>query len=101
VPVVVFESPGAAPIEVDAPGGARLIDVCDAHDAPIPFSCRSASCGTCRILVLEGAEVLEPPAEDEVALLELMGDDPRVLRLACQARLRAHGRLRVRPPSNW
>jgi 2Fe-2S ferredoxin len=101
VPVVVFESPYAAPVEVDAPEGTRLVDVCDAHDAPVPFSCRSASCGTCRIAVLEGADLLEPPEEDEADLLALMGDDPAAYRLACQARLRGHGRLRVSPPSDW
>src|SRR5690606_34619412 len=41
-------------LEVDVPEGGPLVDVCDEHDAPVPFSCRSASCGTCRLDVLEG-----------------------------------------------
>jgi 2Fe-2S ferredoxin len=104
VPIVVFDSMHAATLEVDAPPGARLVDVCDAHEAPIPFSCRSASCGTCRIVVLEGADALEPPQEDEAALLEMMGDDPATRRLACQARLRAgesDARVRVRAADDW
>jgi hypothetical protein len=49
-------------------------------------------------MLTEGAELLEPPAEDELELLEIFGDDPRVARLACQARLRSggDGRLRIR-----
>jgi 2Fe-2S ferredoxin len=107
VPVVVFESPCSPTLEVAAPPGARLVDICDAHDSPVPFSCRSASCGTCRVVIVEGGESLEPPGEEETALLELMGDDPAVLRLACQARLREQvgaestGRLRIRTPDDW
>lgn len=99
MPVVVFESPEGLPaVEVDAPEGGRLVDLCDEGGAAVPFSCRSASCGTCRIDLLEGAELLEPPDDDELELLELFGDDPSRCRLACQARLRAGaGRLRVRP----
>jgi len=99
MPVVRFESRrvGGA-IEIDAPDGAHLIDLCDLASAPVPFSCRSASCGTCRIDVLEGAELLEPPSEAEIEVLRLFGDDPAHRRLACQARLRpdqARMRLRV------
>jgi ferredoxin len=99
VPVIVFLSPGGFPaVEVDAPQGGRLLDLCDEHGAPVPFSCRSASCGTCRVEVLEGTELLEPAADDEIELLGIFGDDPRHRRLACQARLYAGtGRVRVRP----
>jgi ferredoxin len=99
VPVVVFESPHGMPaVEVDAPDGGRFVDLCDDHGAPVPFSCRSASCGTCRIDVIEGIDLLEPPAEDELELLDLFGDDPSQRRLACQACVRGGaGRLRVRP----
>jgi ferredoxin len=98
MPVVVFESPGGVVIRWDAPRGGRLVDLCDDAGAPVPFSCRSASCGTCRIDVLEGAELLEPPAEDELDVLALFGDDPTRRRLACQARIRAaEGQLHVRP----
>lgn len=101
MPLVVFESPHAAPLEIEAPAGARLLDICDEHAAPVPFSCRSASCGTCRIEIVEGADTLDPPDDEEVALLELFGDDPARCRLACQARLRGDGRLRLRPASDW
>lgn len=75
-------------VEIDSPSGAALVDLCDAHDAPIPFNCRSASCGTCRIHVIEGADELLPPAEDELDLLDVFNSKPPNVRLACQARLR-------------
>jgi ferredoxin len=79
-----------------------LVDLCDERTAPVAFSCRSASCGTCRIEVLEGAELLEPPRDEELDVLDLFGDDPARCRLACQARVRpGAGRLRVRPADDF
>jgi ferredoxin len=98
VPVVVFESPDRPAREVQAPRGGRLVDICDNESAPVPFSCRSASCGTCRVDILEGAELLEAPADDELEVLDIFGDDPTRRRLACQMCLRGgDGRLRIRP----
>ena len=99
MPVVVFECPGQPILEVSASGGARLVDLCDEKSAGVPFSCRSASCGTCRVDVLEGADLLDPPTDEELDVLDLFGDDPTRCRLACQIRLRetGDGRLRVRP----
>jgi ferredoxin len=99
MPLVLFESTesGVPAVEANAPEGAALLDLCDDHHAPVPFSCRSAVCGTCRIDVLEGADLLEPPREDELDLLDSFADDPGRRRLACQARVRAGGgRVRVR-----
>lgn len=84
---VITESTAGRIVEIDAPDGSALIDLCDEHDAPIPFSCRSASCGTCRIHVLEGAEDLLPAAEDELDLLDVFNLKPPYVRLTCQAKL--------------
>ena len=98
MPVVIFECPGLPRLEVASPGGARLVDLCDEKSAGVPFSCRSASCGTCRVEVLEGADLLEPAEDDELDVLDIFGDDPTRCRLACQIRIRpGDGRLRVRP----
>jgi ferredoxin len=100
MPLVVFESTesGVPAVEADAPGGAALVDLCDEHQAPVPFSCRSAVCGTCRVDVLEGADLLEPPLDEELDILDSFADDPERRRLACQARVRpGGGRVRVRP----
>jgi 2Fe-2S ferredoxin len=97
VPRVVFESSSPA-LAVDAVDGGRLLDLCDEQSAPVPFSCRGASCGTCRIDVLEGIDELEPPRDEELDVLDIFGDDPRKRRLACQARMRPGlATLRIRP----
>ena len=83
-------------LEVDAPDGGPLVDLCDREQAPVPFSCRGATCGTCRIEILQGAELLEPREPAERDLLDILGDPPR-FRLACQATLkRAEGLVRIR-----
>jgi 2Fe-2S ferredoxin len=102
MPTVIFESPSrdTPGVEAQAPDGTRLLDLCDEHRASgtlIPFSCRSASCGTCRVDVLEGASLLEAARDEELDILDIFGDDPARRRLACQARVRAGvGLLRVR-----
>ena len=80
---------------IEAPEGGDVVDLCDHHFAPIPFSCRSASCGTCQVDVLEGEDLLEPPNEAERELLPLLGGKGR---LACQARVRPNvtGLIRLR-----
>jgi ferredoxin len=69
---------------IEAPEGGALVDICDEHFAPIPFSCRSASCGTCHVTVLLGMEHLAAPDPLEQDLLDLLGGNGNS-RLACQA----------------
>ena len=77
---------------VDAPEGGALVDLCDAHYAPIPFSCRSATCGTCHVIVVSGAELFEPPNEAEAEMLDILRG-PKTSRLACQAVLKPESGL--------
>jgi ferredoxin len=73
-----------------------LVDLADELRAPVPFSCRSATCGTCICQILEGQHLLEEPDEDEAELLELMGGRSDT-RLCCQARfLAGDGVIRLR-----
>ena len=77
--------PSGYEVEVDAP--ASLIDVTDEYpDADVPFSCRSASCGTCRVEVLAGGDALLPADEDELEVLRIFDDGPGI-RLCCQLEL--------------
>jgi 2Fe-2S ferredoxin len=73
---------------VEAPQGGVLVDLCDEHYAPIPFSCRSATCGTCHVIIVHGAEHLEAPNEAEAELLAILRG-PKASRLACQAVVKA------------
>ena len=97
VPKIEFLGNGIGPAKVvDVEGGGELVDICDHYFAPIPFSCRSASCGTCHIELVEGAGYLEPPEEAEEELLDILGGDGTT-RLACQARVKpGPGLIRIR-----
>jgi ferredoxin len=97
MPTVHFEGNLFGPdVRVEVAEGERLIDICDRVQAPVPFSCRGATCGTCRVEVLEGAELLEPREGAESELHALLTDPPNV-RLACQAKIgRAAGLIRLR-----
>jgi ferredoxin len=64
---------------------------CTVGEGPIPVQCRSASCGTCWVGVLGGAEKLSPVEERERKVMRLLGyidtDDAQpLIRLSCQAR---------------
>ncbi len=93
MPRLIFERTS---FELDAPDGGALQDLCDEHPrAGIPFSCRHANCGTCRVEVREGMPLCAPPDEDERALLEHLNATP-AHRLACQLRvLGGDGRVRL------
>jgi ferredoxin len=103
MPRVEFVESLAGPAaSIELPEGGRLRDACDQAAAPVPFSCRATSCGTCRIDVLAGAELLEPAGEDERAVLAIFGDDPTTRRLACTAQVRPlPGLLRIRACQQW
>ena len=97
MPIILFEGNlFGDDCEVDVPEGGAIVDICDEATAPVPFSCRGATCGTCRIEIVEGAELLEPPEPAEEDLLSICADPPGV-RLACQAKLKkGDGLVRVR-----
>jgi ferredoxin len=64
---------------------------CTVGEGPIPVQCRSASCGTCWVGVIGGAEKLSAVDARERKLMPLLGyidtDEARpLIRLSCQAR---------------
>ena len=64
---------------------------CTPEEGPIPVQCRSASCGTCWVGVLGGAEKLSEVSPRERKLMPQLGyidtDEARpLIRLSCQAR---------------
>lgn len=83
-------------VRAETVGRAQLVDVCDETHAPVPFSCRSASCGTCRVEVLAGGELLEHARQDELDVLDIFAAPP-THRLACQVVVRpGPGLVRLR-----
>jgi ferredoxin len=80
------------------------VDLCDEVRAPVELSCRGASCGTCRVEVIEGAALLDPPGAGEQETLLRIAARPGD-RLACQSHVKpGTGRLVLRwvgrPPSS-
>jgi ferredoxin len=68
---------------VEAPAGTSLQAIADAAGADITFGCRTGSCGTCRVRVVEGLQhCSEAGPEERDFLLGL--DAPAEERLACQ-----------------
>jgi ferredoxin len=102
VPTIEFlSSPAGSGKQVSVPDGGELLDICDRHLAPVPFSCRSATCATCHVVVLEGRELLEPPSAEELDLLSAIRGAPDT-RLACQVVVRqGDGLVRLRPVEAW
>lgn len=103
MPEITFESSdGSQKKTVNAPNGGALADICDDNAAPIPFSCRSASCATCHIEVLEGEEQLLPPDTEELDVLDAVCSKPPRFRLACCAKMKAGaGRVVVRAQNEY
>lgn len=66
--------------------GALLVDACDEYRAPIEFSCRAASCSTCRVRVVYGHELLAAPDEFERELIAA-SDGDAAIRYCCAAKL--------------
>lgn len=103
MPNITFEShDGSVKKTVNVPQGGALADIIDDAEAPIPFSCRSASCATCHIEVLEGQDAFLPPETEELDVLEAVFSEPPRFRLACQAKLKPGDALvRVRAQSEY
>ena len=75
--------------EVDAPFGARLLEVAQADGQPLEGTCEGQmACSTCHVIVAAEDFAKLPPASDmEEDLLDLAAGVSRYSRLACQIRL--------------
>lgn len=68
---------------VEAPAGTSLQRIADAAGADITFGCRTGSCGTCRVHVVEGLSHCSEMGPEERDFLGGL-DAPADQRLACQ-----------------
>lgn len=80
---VIVKNDGDA--AVDVPDGGKLEEL--EGKTSVLFACKTASCGSCIVKVMEGAENLEAPEDQEKLGLEAFGTLPNQ-RLCCQARIR-------------
>jgi ferredoxin len=80
---------GGRTITVEAPDGARLLDVAQACDQPLEGTCEGQmACSTCHVII-DAADFAKLPraSEEEEDMLDLAGGVTRYSRLACQIRL--------------
>jgi len=96
---VRFVDEGFEPVSV--PAGQTLSEDLNIKNSPVLFGCRTGICGTCVVEVIEGAEKLAPPDEDELEILELYGEGLENPRLACQIDLQADITVRARCKKRW
>lgn len=66
----------------EVPAGTSLLDACEEYSAPVPFSCTAGVCGTCAIVIAEGADQVSPITDDEESTLSFTTDEAGA-RLAC------------------
>ena len=96
---ITFEDDGFDPVE--APAGKVLSEDLNIKNSPVLFGCRTGICGTCVVEVVEGADKLAPPDEDEQEILELYAEGMSNARLACQIDLSTDIRVRARCENRW
>lgn len=77
---------------VEAPAGTPLQQIADAAGADITFGCRTGSCGTCRVSVVEGLPHCSEPGPEERDFLKGLAAPPDQ-RLACQVSV--HGDVAI------
>lgn len=86
---VLTRDGSATELTMAAAPGTVLMDACEAHGADVEFSCRAASCSTCRVRVVSGAGHLAAPDPFERELLAALGN-PEATRFCCVARVAEH-----------
>ncbi|WP_294253738.1 2Fe-2S iron-sulfur cluster-binding protein [uncultured Sphingomonas sp.] len=99
---VRFEAAGGAVQEVQAPPGARLLEVAQNAGQPLEGTCEGQmACSTCHVIVAPADfDRLPPASEAEEDMLDLAMGAVRTSRLACQILLtEALDGLTVRMPN--
>jgi adenylate cyclase len=82
---VRFEPSGTS---VDVSEGTPILEACKEAGLSLNTACEGDFlCGFCRVRILEGLEVLDPPRKDERQALAALHARPDE-RLACQAAIR-------------
>jgi iron-sulfur cluster assembly protein len=86
VSVVFEEDPRRAAVKLPLPERARLLDIIRAGGVDLAHECGGKlACATCRVVVRQGKESLEPASDEERDMLDTAGVLGPEARLACQA----------------
>ena len=91
MPKITFSKTGQT-FEVEA--GTSFLEFCQANDAPHDFGCTVGSCGTCCLVLEEGADNVQPSTDEELETVEMCTDEQGA-RLGCQ--MTVNGDIKLRP----
>ncbi len=86
MPRVTFTTPDGERRTIDAPAGLSLLEIARLHDLGIEGTCEGwLACATCHVVVApEDSDRLDPPGEEEEAMLDLAPGVTATSRLGCQ-----------------
>ena len=79
MPKITFQAGGQT---YQVPPGTRYLDFCQEEDAPQNFGCTVGSCGTCVLVLVQGAGNVPPATEEELETVRMCTDADA--RLGCQ-----------------
>ena len=91
MPTVTFADSGQS---YEVPEGKSFLEMCQEEGAPHSFGCTVGSCGVCQLVVVEGADHVDPPSDDETSTIEMCTDEPGA-RLGCQLVIRGDVTVRA------
>ena len=96
VPVTDLGAGPGNPVECEAASGESLLDIALSHGVDIQHACGGfCACTTCHCEVIEGAQNLLPPEEDELERLETLSDRTPSSRLSCQSKVQGDVTVRL------
>lgn len=98
MPLVRFLNVGdaAAPLEVEVPRGASILEAAKKSGAPEGDRCGGVcACSTCHVYVKTGAALLAEQEDEELDILEKAFQPRASSRLGCQARIERDGVVEV------
>lgn len=78
----------------EVPVGTSFLDFCQNHDVPHEFGCTAGSCGTCRLVLEQGGDNVQPLTEEEADTLFMVTEEEGA-RLGCQ--MIVNGDIALRP----
>ena len=96
--------PSGATLEVDPsqyPYGTHgepgsLLDIALGHGVKVPLACGGVGvCGTCHVIVESGMDNLSKPTDDELDTIQMIPNNTKESRLACQALVKGDVTVRV------
>lgn len=91
MPKITFQKTGQT---FEVPEGSSFLEFCQANDAPHDFGCTVGSCGTCVLVLEEGADNVQPVNDEERETVEMCTDEQGA-RLGCQ--MVVNGDISLRP----